>query len=687
MKNMKIALIGCGAAAKRYYLPALKKFPSVSENLYLVDKNPDLAADLSRELGGGHITADYHDIIGKVQGAIIVVPHFLHYSVAMDFLNAGVHVLCEKPLAESAHEVHSMNKAAEEHGVALCVNNTRRMFPSFRAVKETLCSGRIGRLKSLTFVEGNTFEWQSQTGFYVDPRISSKGVLFDVGAHVLDLVCWWLGKKPGLIRYQDDSFGGPESVASIEAESEGCSVNVLLNRLNVLDNRFCLVGESGTIEGQLFEWQNVEIKLPSGKTVREKTGPVVKTYPEFVVPVVGNFLNVVQGKEKPLISGCDVQDSIALIDECYENRTRFHMPRYVNVKKTLQSTERTLVTGASGFIGGRIVEMLHLTKDREVRAGIRQWSSAARLGRFPVDIAQMDLMKKNTIEKALDGVTEIIHCAKGPGGVTEEGTRNLLDIALQKGIRRFVHLSTAEVYGNVEGVVSEDAPFGYTGDEYNKTKVDAEKACWEYYAKGLPVTIMRPSIVYGPFSKNWSVRYAAMFIEGKGGIYKGFGEGKCNLVYVDDLVRAILLSLENNNAVGNAFNICGPEVVTWNEYFVKYNKMMGLPSLPVITIAGAGLKTFMLQPVRILGGLVRDHFMGPVKKIADTFDLAKAVMKQTEKTLKMTPSPGELKLFKKTAVFPADKARELLGFAPSVSLDEGLRNTVEWLMQQGFFLN
>jgi nucleoside-diphosphate-sugar epimerase len=79
----------------------------------------------------------------------------------------------------------------------------------------------------------------------------------------------------------------------------------------------------------------------------------------------------------------------------------------------------------------------------------------------------------------------------------------------------------------------------------------------ELIKAGVPITIVRPAIVYGPFSNNWSVRFAKMFIAGKGMTYEKIGEGKCNLIYVDDLARATMLMLDHENAVGQAFNING----------------------------------------------------------------------------------------------------------------------------------
>jgi predicted dehydrogenase/nucleoside-diphosphate-sugar epimerase len=684
MATFSLGVIGCGAATKRYYVPALKKFKNIIDNIYFVDNNYDRAKDVFEEVGIGEICTDYREILGKIEGAVIVLPHFLHHPVSMEFIKAGVHVLCEKPLAQSANQVIEMIKTAEQNKVELCVNNTRRMFPSFLEVKKIIDSHRIGKIISIEFYEGSVFGWASSTGFYVDPKYSSKGVLLDLGPHVIDLICWWLGKKPELIEYRDDSFGGPESVVQIRAEIENGTIDVFLNRLSDIESGFKVVGEDGVISGRPFDWSKITVKDKSNKETAITLESQAKNYPQFVVPVFENFIGVVKGRESPIISGRDVLSSIEFIEECYENRSRFNLECLDNIKRSPETKKGiTLVTGATGFIGGRIVEILHMSKERNVRAGIRQWSSAARLGRFPVDIVMMDLMEKQDIEKALEGVTEIIHCAKGPGKVNAEGTRNLLEVAFEKGIKRFVHLSTAEVYGDVSGDIDENFPFQFTGNEYNKTKIEAEQVCWEYHEKGLPLTVVRPSIVYGPFCQNWSIHFAKMFLKGEWGIYESYGEGKCNLIYVDDLVAAILSILDNEDAVGHAFNIIGPEVISWNQYFDRFNASMGLPPLKKIEYSQARIKTNMMQPVRLLGSIVKKRFFGPVKKVAETFVLADRMMRFVEHSLKTTPGPDELKLFNKKAIFVVGKAKNILRFEPLNNVDSGLNKTIEWMRGQG----
>ncbi|MDX9981640.1 MAG: NAD-dependent epimerase/dehydratase family protein [Lentisphaeria bacterium] len=676
-------MIGCGAAAQRYYVPALRRHAPQLSALFLVDRQIDLARNLAAEVGAGEPAADVSEVLEKIDGAVIVLPNHLHYGVARELLDAGKHVLCEKPLAESGAEADDLVQRAGRQGVGLCVNNTRRMYPSFQKIRELIREGALGRLTAIRYVEGNEFGWNSETGFSVNPAISAKGVLNDIGPHVLDTICWWIGARPALAAYRDDSFGGPESVAWAHLQADGCSIEVFLNRLVELESGFRIEGEKGWIAGGQYDWKKVRLQRTGGASQDFALQCPARTYPEFVLPIFENFLEVIQGRAEALIPGAAVADSIHLIDECYRRRERLDQPWNAPSITVEGEPVRTLVTGATGSIGGRVVELLHLSGKRIPVAAIRQWGTAARIGRLPVEIRRIDLMNPESIGQALEGITEIVHCAKGTPEVTVAGTRNLLAAAAQHPIRRVVHMSTAEVYGNVSGTVAESAPLQYTGDDYNRMKVDAEKICWEYIAKGLPIAILRPSIVYGPFSKNWSTRFAKLLIAGKWGVYEKYGQGKCNLIYVDDLVQAIACALSSAAAPGQAFNIVHPVIGTWNEYFAHFNAHLGLPPLKIIHSAQTLSKSAVIEPVRVLGRIVRDHFMEPVRLVADRIDLVKTLLKYTEAAVKSTPSPGEFQLFNREMELSPAKSQALLGFTPAHTLDRGLALTATWVRVNG----
>lgn len=342
-----------------------------------------------------------------------------------------------------------------------------------------------------------------------------------------------------------------------------------------------------------------------------------------------------------------------------------------------------LVTGATGFIGGWIVETLHLRNRASVRAGIKNWSSAARLGRFPINVVFCDVMDKTQIIEAMSGITHVIHCAVGSGDTIVQGTENMLEAALKAKIKRFVHLSTTEVYGNVEGRIDETFPFHQTGMEYADSKIEAEKACWSYFEKGLPVTTIRPSIVYGPFGTDWTIGIANKLKSGNWGIFEGYGDGICNLIYIADLVDGILLTIQHQNAVGEAFNFVGPNVVTWNQYFQMFNQIMGLPKLEVIDPGISKVRATIKKPAKSLAMFAREHLGSSIQKIYEGFREARRAMSFIEMEIRTTPSLQELNLYSRQAYYMTSKAKRLLGYNPIFDISTGLKISIRWLNHLG----
>jgi nucleoside-diphosphate-sugar epimerase len=341
------------------------------------------------------------------------------------------------------------------------------------------------------------------------------------------------------------------------------------------------------------------------------------------------------------------------------------------------------VTGASGFIGGHVVETLHLTGRRPVRAGFRQWASCARLGRFPLDLQQVDLLDPASIERALAGADAIVHCAQGSRDVIVEGTRNVLDAARRLGIGRVVHLSSCVVYGLAAGDVDESRPLQYTGDPYTDAKIDAEKACQDAVRRGVPVVVLRPPLVYGPWGADWTIKMTRRVIQGMWGPSERHGDGRCNLVYVEDLMRAVLCAMDSDAGVGEAFNVNGPEAITWSDYFRRIRAGLGLPDVRPVPSWRARLKVGVMAPTAAFGSWVRAHHMDTVRAVAARFEPARRAMKLAERLIRGTPSPEEFALFDREVVYRTHKASTVLGWTPRITVDEGLKMTNAWVRAQG----
>ncbi len=353
-----------------------------------------------------------------------------------------------------------------------------------------------------------------------------------------------------------------------------------------------------------------------------------------------------------------------------------------------------LVTGASGFIGGRMVERFYLAERHRssfpfrVRAGIRQWASAARIARFPVEIVLCDILDRAQLADAMADVSAVVHCAVSDATeVIVEGTKNVLEAAGQAGVERVVHLSTCEVYGQVAGDIDETCAYQSSGNPYADAKIEAERQCWSAYQQGLPVTVLRPSIVYGPFGDIWTTFIAERLMSGKWGIFETHGEGVCNLVYIDDLVDVVQIALTHPAAVGEAFHVNGPDRVTWNRYFAELNAALKLPPLQQIASAQSTIHTRIMDTAASAAYFLLRHFGDAIRGLAQQFRFLGQAYAYAKTAVDSTPSAQELhQLYSRDARFTTEKAQQRLGFQPRYRLDAGIEMSVCWLDHHGLLL-
>ena len=143
--NIKIALVGCGALAKTFYLPVLKR---LGINLFaLVDPSMEKTKELAKQWGIKKVIASPEEIVDVVDAAIIASPNFLHTSQAKLFLEKGKHVLLEKPIASTENEVMELIETAGRSGTVLQPGMMRRFWKINKAVKKLLQEELLGKLK------------------------------------------------------------------------------------------------------------------------------------------------------------------------------------------------------------------------------------------------------------------------------------------------------------------------------------------------------------------------------------------------------------------------------------------------------------------------------------------------------------------------------------------------------------
>ena len=373
-----------------------------------------------------------------------------------------------------------------------------------------------------------------------------------------------------------------------------------------------------------------------------------------------------------------------------------------------------LVTGATGFIGGRLAERLIVEHGARVRALVRNFGRAARLARFPIELVQGDLTDPASIDRAVAGCDYVFHCAYGSDGqddsrrvVNAQGTRNVLEAALRHGVRRVVHTSTVTVYGNTpDGPLDETAPRVKTGFAYGDSKIEAEETALGYVGRGLSVAVVQPTVVYGPFGTTFTIKPLQLLKSGRVILVNG-GDGLANLVYVDDVVSGMILAALVEGAHGEAFILSGSEPTTWRAFYAAHESMLGRSATVSMTPeealkhfhgsdgARAGMVSQLMKAIRHPG--VR-------KRIAETREgqLAIRAFHRLPAGLRarisgpgvslpganttatdMAPAihplhPSKIAFMTAKTHARIDKARRVLGFAPQFDFTRGIDLTAAW---------
>jgi nucleoside-diphosphate-sugar epimerase len=320
---------------------------------------------------------------------------------------------------------------------------------------------------------------------------------------------------------------------------------------------------------------------------------------------------------------------------------------------------RALVTGATGFTGGHLARELR-RRGNEVVALVRDERKAAPLAAEGIELVGGDIVNSARVRKAVAGCAVVYHIAamyrearhgdEAYRRVNVDGTRNVVDESVRAGVGRVVHCSTVGVHGAVAAPADENAPFS-PGDVYQATKLEGELLVKRYIDGGLNGTIFRPVGIHGP----GDLRFLKLFRTIAHGQFRMIGSGPVlhHMTYIDDLVDGIILCGEHAAARGQTYILCGPRYTTLDELVTAIAGAVGrdpprgrIPLWPVK--AGARLCETLCKPLKI------------------------------EPPLHMR----RLDFFTKDRGFTSRKAQREIGFAPRVSLADGLARTAAWYREQ-----
>ncbi|MHB8596609.1 MAG: NAD-dependent epimerase/dehydratase family protein [Ktedonobacteraceae bacterium] len=320
-----------------------------------------------------------------------------------------------------------------------------------------------------------------------------------------------------------------------------------------------------------------------------------------------------------------------------------------------------LVTGATGFLGSALVMELvrKQHQQQEVRILARDVAKARAQFGEAVSIVAGEITDEQQVRLAVDGVSIIYHLVGHlyhPSVPTElyrtthvEGTRTLLKACQgQDQLQRIVHCSTTGVLGVTgQTAAAEDAPFAPT-NPYEATKLESELlALAAYKEQGLPISVVRPGLVYGP----GDLHLLGFFASIKKGLFRVIDNGRASLhpIYIDDMTAAFLLCAEKTQAIGNSYNIADSHPVTMRQLSTAIahalDKELPRGSIP-LWLANLASDIFSITP-----GLKGEQ--APLTR-------------------------SRVQFLTNSRVYSTTKATTELGFIPRVNLDEGMRRTAKW---------
>ena len=321
----------------------------------------------------------------------------------------------------------------------------------------------------------------------------------------------------------------------------------------------------------------------------------------------------------------------------------------------------SLVTGASGFLGGHLAEAL-IAQGEEVFVLVRRTAAIPHLAHLAVKPVNGDLTDLASLQRAVKPVTRIFHCAacstdwapwKTYYASNVTGTENLLQAALAAPkLQRFMHVSTTDVYGYPATPCHETHPTSDAGLPYNQTKRLAELAVWKAQREhALPVTIVRPATIYGPRGKDFTIEIATLLRQRLMATIDG-GRARGGFAYVENVVNAMLQASVSEATPGQAYNIADATGASWDEYLNLFAAGLGYPK-PWINLS---------------------------------FNMAIRLASIFQGIHKLLHLPGR-PLLTRHAVnllgvdqeFPIEKAAREFGFSPAISLEEGIARSVAWL--------
>ncbi len=331
---VRLAIVGCGAVARAYHMPALSGLADVSVSV-LGDLNPRNAERLRRQFRlRADVTTDLDRLAGRVDAALVAVNPQHHATVSIRLLEMGIHVCCEKPLACSAAEAERMIAAATRHQRWLAVAHWCRFLPNFLLLRKLVLDGFIGEIEEITAEFGGPLDWPMESPAYFSRQNTAGGVFFDTGIHMVDLVVWLFGDLSD-IEYADDSYGGLEANAELRGtvvvNGGKVPVRMSFSWTDPKRNGIRVRGRTGLAMASTVAPEAVLVRQrvagePLELHVRHENSNAARTVSDPFRDQLKDFVEAVAERREPFVTATSAIRALRVIEEAYAVRQQLSQP-------------------------------------------------------------------------------------------------------------------------------------------------------------------------------------------------------------------------------------------------------------------------------------------------------------------------------------------------------------------------
>ncbi len=666
--RFRVGMVGAGNICE-FHIHAVRAIPGV-ELIGVTDLDPAKRAATEAKLGVASF-ASLDDLVAAGANVIhVCTPPSSHAKVAIAALERGCHVLIEKPVAEDVEDAKKIAAVAKARGLTATVNHSLLYDPQVMRALEAVRSGSLGNIVSVDILRGSDFP--PYEGGPLPPWYRDAGYPFrDLGVHCLYLIQELLGPIEQ-VEGEWRSLGGDPNMAFDEWRAmvrckRGLGQFQLSWNVKPMQSQVIIHGTKAVLRVDLFAmFHGKRASTPLPKAAERLINAFADSIQPLIdVPIgvwkflrkevqsyqgirnlVADFYKRLAAGDPPPVSIEDAAQVVHWVEQVARAAEADHAARLAKFKAA--ATAAFVVTGASGSLGGAVVRRL-VADGKQVRAMVRRIPEKPVAG---VDYVFGNLGDPEAVDRAIKGGETVIHAgAAMKGGWPEHyggtvvGTRNVIESCQRHAVKQLVHISSMSVVdwaGSSDGSpVSEQTALEPRADErgaYTRAKLEAEKLVVEAAAKGLPAVILRPGQIFGggiPLLNGAVARRA-------GGRWLVLGDGKLTLplVYIDDVVDAILASVHKKLTGGEVIQLIDGDLLTQDD---------------VLGLAGNGNKVLRVpRSVVFALGKLSEYPLGALKR----------------------PSPVALYRLQSALAklsFESSRAANLLGWQPKVGVREGIR--------------